>query len=489
MTQMTAKLFSTDSVQTYSEIEQNALRVADVLGENGIGHGCRVMLKAGNSAGWVITLLALMHTGASIVMVDSQQRAEQTRRIADQAGVKMCIVDEDAPLTHDQSKIYVYELLVAAASRIPLRDKLDFTEWAERPDGLLMWSSGSTGTAKGIVKSGGKFLENLRRNAAQVGHREGDVLMPLLPFSHQYGLSMVLIAWQERCSLVVAPYRRIDRALVMAGQTGVTVVDATPSTYRSMLNIVEKRADAGLKLITVRMFCSGAAPLDPKLSQDYVERFGLPLLDSYGSTEMGNVSFATLENPFVCGQAMEGLALKVVDDDGNEVPAGEIGEVLVYTPDVMEGYLAEDGTLVPHRETWYHTGDFGSLDEHGNLSVYGRKFAVTRMGYTLYPEIIERQVAEKGCSAKVVSVPDDRRGCQLVFFVEDSLNRAPRFWRELLCKVLPAYEWPNRVQVLDRFPLNANGKPDRLQLEQMALNSVEGVAAETLEEEAARLTV
>jgi acyl-coenzyme A synthetase/AMP-(fatty) acid ligase len=469
---MTAKLFSTDSVQTYSEFEQNALRVADVLGENGIGHGCRVMLKAGNSAGWVVTLLALMHAGASIVMVDSQERADQTRRIATQAGVKMCLVDEDAPLDTDESKIFIYELLVAAANRTPLRDKLDFTDWAERPDGLIMWSSGSTGTPKGIVKSGRKFLDNLRRNAAQVGHREGDVLMPLLPFSHQYGLSMVLIAWQERCSLVVAPYRRIDRALVMAGQTGVTVIDATPSTYRSLLNIVEKRPEAGLNVDTVRMFCSGAAPLDPSLTKAYVDKFGLPLLDSYGSTEMGNVSFATPENPVACGQAMEGLEIKVVDDEGHEVPADEIGEVLVSTPDVMEGYLAEDGTLVPHMQTWFQTGDFGKLDEHGNLSVFGRKFAVTRMGYTLYPEIIERKVAEKGCSAKVVSVPDERRGCQLVFFVEDSLDREPNFWRELLAEVLPVYERPNRVHVLDQFPLNRNGKPDRLHLEQLALNEI-----------------
>ncbi|WP_035796324.1 class I adenylate-forming enzyme family protein [Kitasatospora mediocidica] len=465
---MTAKIFATDSVRTLAEFEQDALRIADVLREHGVGPGQRVMLKAGNSAAWLGTLFGLMHVGASIVLVDQQEHVEETRRIALRTGVKAVFVDDDAPVDDDLDPIHLYELLVAAAGRVVEDERLSFETWGALTDGLIMWTSGSTGAPKGVVKSGDKFLRNLERNAAQVGHRADDVLLPLLPFSHQYGLSMVLIAWLSRCSLVVAPYRRLDRALRMAGETGSTVIDATPASYRSMLNLVTRKPDLRAHLEQVRMFCVGAAPLDGPLVERYVEEFGLPLLDSYGSTELGNIAFATLENPVSCGRAMDGIRLRIVDDEGRTVAAGEPGEIEVHTPDAMEGHLGEDGALQPAPTGWQQTGDLGHLDADGNLFVLGRKFAVHRMGYTLYPELIERKAAASGCSTRVVALPDERRGAQLVFFVEDEQGREAGYWREVLNDLLPAYERPNQVTVLDSFPLNRNGKPDKRKLEQLA---------------------
>lgn len=480
---MTAKIYGTDSVQTLDEFEQQALRVAGAIGDEGIGPGDRVMLKAGNSAGYVATLLALMHIGASIVLVDQQEQVDATGMIARKAGVKLVIADEDAPLPAEENPVYLYELLAGAAGRGTYGRAIDVDGWCERPDGLIMWTSGSTGSPKGIVKSGGAFLTNLRRNADQVGHRSDDVLLPLLPFAHQYGLSMVLIAWLRRCSLVIAPYRRIDRALRMAGAAGVTVIDATPSTYRSILGIVRSRPRLREELAATRMFCVGAAPLDPPLVDEYVGEFGMPLLDSYGSTELGNVAFATIENPVATGQVMPGIAVRITGDDGEDRPAGEIGEIEIDTPDLMTGLLAEDGSVMPAPRGWWRTGDLGYLDHNDNLFVLGRKFAVHRMGYTLYPEIIERKLAAAGCAARIVPVPDERRGSQLICFVADEDSRDAAYWRDRQADILPAFERPNRVIVLDAFPLNRNGKPDKRQLEKLALEQYS--AENTLEESGA----
>ncbi|SCK26044.1 Acyl-CoA synthetase (AMP-forming)/AMP-acid ligase II [Streptomyces sp. SceaMP-e96] len=468
MRPVNAKIFAPDSVRTLSEFEHDALRIAQVLGERGVGPGDRVMLKAGNSAAWVATLFGLMHIGASIVLIDQQEHAEQTRKIILRTGTKLVLSDEDSPLDSSQEAVHLYELLVSAAGRQIADEPLTVDAWCELPDGLIMWTSGSTGTPKGVVKSGRKFLKNLERNAAQVGHREDDVLLPLLPFAHQYGLSMVLIAWLKRCSLVIAPYKRLDRALLMAEESGATVIDAPPSSYRSMLNLVSRKPSLRPGLERARMFCVGAAPLDDPLVGQYAAEFGRPLLDSYGSTELGNIAFATPDNPVACGQAMDGIQVRVVDDAGRAVPAGEPGEVEVNTPDALEGYLAEDGTLQPSPQGWQRTGDLGRLDADGNLFVLGRKYAVHRMGYTLYPELIERSVAAQGCSARIVALPDERRGAQLVFFVEDDQGQEDAYWRERLCGMLAAYEHPDRVVVLDHFPLNRNGKPDKRQLEHLA---------------------
>ncbi|MFF9347898.1 class I adenylate-forming enzyme family protein [Streptomyces sp. NPDC014734] len=466
---MTAKIFAVDSAQTLADFEQDALRVADVIRERGVSEGDRVILKAGNSAAYVSVLFALMHVGASIVLVDQQEHAAETRRIALRTGAVMALVDDDAPIDEETRAVHLYELIAPAVGRpIGAGLRLDFTPWGSRPDGLIMWTSGSTGRPKAAVKSGAKFLKNLERNADQVGHRPDDVLMPLLPFAHQYGLSMVLIAWIRQCSLVIAPYKRLDRAVQLAGRTGATVVDATPSSYRSILNLVRRKPALRAQLESVRMFCSGAAPLDGTLSDRYVDEFGLSLLDSYGSTELGNIAFATLDNPVSCGRAMDGIKLRIVDEDGIPVSPGEAGEIEVDTPDALEGHLAEDGGIDSFPTGWQTTGDLGYLDAQDNLYVLGRKFAVHRMGYTLYPELIERKAAVSHISTRIVPLPDDRRGAQLVFFVEDEELREASHWRDRLCEVLPAYEQPNRVVVLESFPLNRNGKPDKKALEKLA---------------------
>ncbi|MEU8279390.1 class I adenylate-forming enzyme family protein [Microbispora bryophytorum] len=470
---MTATVIAPGSAQSLAELERSAAGVAGILADHGVRPGTRVLFKADNSAAWVTVLLGLARAAASIVLVDHQDTAEETTRIHRLTRAALSIVDDGAPPPAEGETVRVSQLLAAAASRPSpeLDGPLDLDVWRGLPDGLIMWSSGSTGVPKGVVKTGARFLKNLERNAAQIGHRADDVLLPLLPFSHQYGLSMVFIAWLVRCSLVVAPYRRVDNALRLAGQTGATVLDATPATYRSIWNIVTRRPDPMADLRSVRLFCSGAAPLDPTLVDRYVELCGKPLLDSYGSTELGNVAFATADNPVGTGRPVDGMGVRIVDDAGTVLGSNEIGEIEVDSPDLMEGYLDLNGDLTPAARGWRRSGDFGRLDEHGNLFVLGRKLAVHRMGYTLYPEQIEARITEAGCSAKVIAVPDDRRGSSLVFFVEDEAGADAAHWRERICAVLPAYEQPNRVVVLTRLPLNRNGKPDRKALERLALGA------------------
>jgi acyl-CoA synthetase (AMP-forming)/AMP-acid ligase II len=467
-----AKICGIDSVRTLEEWEADAVRMADELLDRGVRRSDRVLLKAGNSPAYLTALLALMHVGASLVLIDHQERAETTGHLITQARVKFCVTDDDTVLPETGIPCFsLYELQLAGAGRPATSADLNVKRWCDLPDGLLMFSSGSTGIPKAIVKTGGSFLENLRRNLNQVGHVEDDVLVPLLPFSHQYGLSMVLIAWLTRCSLVVAPYRRLDHALRMAGLCGATVFDATPATYRSMLQIGARRPALMRVLAEARMLCAGAAPLDQGLVGQYLDQVGHYLLDSYGSTELGNVAFATLDNPVACGRAVEGVRLKVVDDNGDEAAPGEVGEVMVLTPDVMAGYLDEHGEISPIERGWFASGDFGRLTEDGSLHILGRKRAVHRMGYTLYPDMIERRMSEAGCRAKIVAIPCERRGSQLIAFVEDDQDLGIEHWRAVAAAALPGYEVPDRMVVIESFPLNRNGKPDNKRLEELAVSA------------------
>ncbi|MCK2244941.1 MULTISPECIES: aldehyde dehydrogenase family protein [unclassified Crossiella] len=459
-------------MRSTAEVEQDALRVAAALRARGLCPGNRVILKADNSAGYVTVLLALVHLDISIVLVDHRQTPEETARITAfaRAGWALVRPEVSQDLTVlDADRVISLDGLLEDAAAIPaLGGSLSFVDWFTRSDALIAWSSGTTGEPKGIVRSGKSFLGNIERTQQRMAYTEADVLMPLLPFSHQYGLSLVLLWWIARCSLIVAPYARLDHAVDMAGRYRATVVDATPATYHTMLKLVERRPESAEGLRDVRMWCVGGAPLDRALAEKFVVATGQPLLDGYGSTEVGNIALAAPGNAIGCGQPLDGVVVRILDEDGNAVPPGEIGEILVSSPGQLTGYLAADGSITEHAEEVYRTNDIGYTDEEGNLYVVGRKYAVHRMGHTLYPEALARKAEEAGAAVKVVALDDERRGSQLVFVVADPDLREARYWREKICALLPSYEQPNQVLVVTEFPLNNNGKPDLTRLTDLA---------------------
>ncbi|MBP2474302.1 acyl-coenzyme A synthetase/AMP-(fatty) acid ligase/acyl-CoA reductase-like NAD-dependent aldehyde dehydrogenase [Crossiella equi] len=467
---------TTDSVRPVREVEQDALRVAEVLRGRGVAAGDRVVLKADNSFGYVTALLALVHLDTSIVLVDHRQTPEETLRFAGLARARWAVLQPALP-TDDAGvgpagALYIDELLAEAANAPEQHGSLSFVDWFSRSDALIAWSSGTTGEPKGIVRSGKSFLGNIERTQQRMKYTEADVLMPLLPFSHQYGLSLVLLWWVAKCSFVVAPYTRLDHAVDMAGRYGVSVVDAAPATYHTLLNLVQRRPESSAGLRNVRMWCVGGAPLDRALADKFIAATGQPLLDGYGSTEVGNIALAVPGNAVGCGKPLDGVELQVINESGQSAAPGEIGEILVRSGGLMQGYLAADGSVVPREDDTYRTNDIGYRDADGNLYVVGRKFAVHRMGHTLYPEALARKAEAAGAPIKVVALDDERRGSQLVFVVADPEGHDARHWRELICAELPAYEQPNQVLVVAEFPLNANGKPDPKKLEQLVIEAL-----------------
>ena len=208
----------------------------------------------------------------------------------------------------------------------------------------------------------------------------------------------------------------------------------------------------------------GCAPLPAPLAREYEEVLGRPLLDGYGMTELGNIALATPGEPGHCGRPLPGVGVRVVRDGAEAVP-GESGHIEVRSPDLMEGYLLPDGALDPAPAgEWYATGDLGLLDARGRLTVLGRDRAVDRMGFTLYPERLERKAEACGRSIKIVAMEDERRGHSLHFVVEDPGGGLPEEWRARITAHLAEYEWPNTVHVVREFPTRGPGKVDEAAL-------------------------
>ncbi|GAA4867632.1 aldehyde dehydrogenase family protein [Saccharopolyspora cebuensis] len=447
---------------------RRAVGVADALRARGVRPADRVMVLGDNSADYVIVLLGLMHLGASIVLLDHRQTAAEVRRAAALADVRWLVADSPGAPGEPLRRLGLGELAGSAPSSA---GQVSLRAWRDRADALITWSSGTEGPAKGIVRSGGSFVDNIDRSRRRMRYRTDDALLPLLPFSHQYGLSVVLLWWRVGCSLLVAPYHRVDHALEFAARGGATAVDAAPMTYHTALNLMRNRPALLEALRSVRMWCVGGSPLGAALAERFRRVTGRPLLDGYGSTETGNIALAAPDDPVGCGRPLDGVHVTVLDEAGAPVPPGVLGEVVLSSPDLTSGYLEPGGGVRPLPEGPYRTRDLGHLDEAGHLFVVGRAAAVHRMGHVLYPEVLATKAAECGAPVRVVPVEDERRGCHLVFVVADPQLREPRFWRSRIDALLPSYERPNRVVVVEEIPLNSNGKPDTGALDRLVRRS------------------
>ncbi|MGA5821131.1 aldehyde dehydrogenase family protein [Kitasatospora sp. NPDC094028] len=430
------------------------------LSRRGVGPGSRVMMSGANSLEWVVVLLALVHLDASVVLADHRAAPAQRSRIRAQARVVLDVGEGEGDTA-------------APLGRSDPTAGPDLARWARRRDAAISWSSGTTGSPKGIVRSGRSILDNLALSAERMGYRPDEVFLPVLPYSHQYGLSLVLCWWLGGGTLVVhGPTTRLDRAFAVGVEHGLSVVDGAPSTYYSLLNLLDRRPALADALGAVRAWCVGGAPLGRALAARFHARTGRHLLDGYGATEVGNIALAPPGDPVGCGTPLPGVVVEVHDDRGRPLPPGRVGELVVRSDGLMTGRLGEDGEIVPVSSPVHRTGDIGLLDGAGRVFPIGRKHAVHRDGHTLYPDQLAEQAGEAGAQTQVVAVPDARLGSRLVFVIADPDGHEPAYWKRLLRPALARYEQPDHILVLPSLPLTNTGKPDRAALETIAMTSL-----------------
>ncbi|MEU3963320.1 aldehyde dehydrogenase family protein [Streptomyces buecherae] len=471
----------------WSRIEAACGRIMRTLHERGVRSEDRVLVSADNSEEFALLLLALMETGVSIGLVDRGAPADRCQQLLSDAGARWFVSDHDGfnerPEATDTASLSLHDLVrlgegIASGSEPDeAAITLTFKRWAQREDGLIIWTSGSLGRPKGVVRTGGSVLRNVERTQERMQYTAEDRLLPLLPFTHQYGLSILLLWWLARATLVLHPSSRVDRAMNVIEDRGVTVVDTVPAAYEVMLRQITRGRATLDSLSSVRMWCVGGEPLHDDLRHRFLAVMGQPLLDGYGSSEAGNIALATPDNPSHCGLPLDGVTVEVLDDHGRPVPPGEPGEIVVRTPDLMVGLLEPGGGVRPSHRTVYHTQDIGFADQDGAVRVLGRKAAVHRNGYTLYPDAIASKAGGCGRPVKVLPVENGRSGTELVFVVADPDKHPSAYWRREFAAHVATSERPNKVIVLSEFPQHSNGKTDLTALREQATSAVVGERA------------
>lgn len=468
-----------EATLTYAELFARADRVAAYLNAWGLQKGDRVAFYLGNRPEFLIAYLALLRLGAVMVPINLRYRR-----------------GEIAPLLADCTP----RLMVTEAAQLPILQGLDLdnlpfettlvveklAEWEADPAealwptvagddaAMIIYTSGTTGRSKGAVISHNNVLATVTGLLAAWAWQADDVLLLVLPLFHVHGLVVGLhCALAAGATTILRPKFAGDETLAeLAGADSLrpTLFFAVPTVYVRLVQMLEEAA-APVDLGSMRLFCSGSAPLSPETHQAFHRLTGHTILERYGMTETGmNFSnpYAGPRRPGTVGTPLPGVSMRIVDNSNQDLPAGEEGELLLRGSNVFDGYWQapeKTATSFSHDAAgrrWFHTGDLARLDpETGYLTLLGRRHElIISGGFNIYPREIEEMLAAYPgiAEAAVVGRPHAEWGEVPVAYV---VCTAPLDESALIahCRAeLASFKVPARFHTVGELPRNAMGK-------------------------------
>jgi acyl-[acyl-carrier-protein]-phospholipid O-acyltransferase / long-chain-fatty-acid--[acyl-carrier-protein] ligase len=347
-----------------------------------------------------------------------------------------------------------------------------------RPDSIasILFSSGSTGTPKGVMLSHWNLLANIDDTAQVFAVGAADCMLGVLPFFHAFGLTYTLWFPMARGFKAVFHPNPTDAKAIgeLAAAHRPTLFLSTPTFCLSYLRKCTREQFSSIRHLLV-----GAEKLRPALAQAFERKFGMVMLEGYGSTEMGpvvSVSCSGAHQPSSAGRMLPHVSARIVDPETlAPLPNGETGLLLVNGPSRMRGYLGEpERTASALVDGFYSTGDLARFDEHGFLYVVDRlsrfsKIAGEMVSHTAIEDAAREILGEHGCA--VTAIPDDQRGERLVLLYTHTQLSPAELWRELGASRLPRLWIPKRedIHVVEMIPTLGAGKLDLQRIKRLAL--------------------
>jgi long-chain acyl-CoA synthetase len=465
-----------DDVQlTFAEFDAAAARVATLLSKAGIEPGDRVGLMLPNTPAFAIAFYGIMYRGAVAVPMNPLLKSREVTYYLSNSGAKALFA---TPAFADEATTGAAEVgaqcwVVDDAELATLIADLPGQEApVDRDDddtAVILHTSGTTGKPKGAMLT----HDNLGRNAdvsirTLVEMGPDDVVMGCLPLFHVFGLTCGLNgAVLAGATLTLLPRFEPRKALEVIQRDAVTVFEGVPTMYSALLSVADDDARAATR--TLRVCVSGGAALPGQVTDDFEKAFGCPILEGYGLSESSPV--AAFNHPHrprkvgSIGTPIEGVEMRVVDQNGAVVPQGETGEIQIRGHNVMKGYWnlpdATRATITP--DGWLATGDVGRVDEDGYFYIVDRtKDLIIRGGYNVYPREIEEVLYEHPAVAEaaVVGIPHDSLGEDVgaAVALKKDATVDPDELREYVKARVAAYKYPRRVWLVEELPKGATGK-------------------------------
>jgi long-chain acyl-CoA synthetase len=474
-------LFSRGRATSYGELKRQVANLRGGLLGLGIGRGDPVALVCQNGRHFVVAYLATVGIGAVAVPLNPTSPSNELQRELSTVRA-VAVIAEPSALTN-VTAIDVAEIAsVRHLIDIPTLDQL--IEHAPAPLAqvgpadlaVLIFTSGTGGAPRAAMLSHGNLLASIRAGQALPGHMvPGDVVFGVLPPFHIFGLNVVIgvSLYAGACAVLV---QRFDpsTAVDTINERGVTIVPGAPPLWQAFTQMPDLPVDA---FAGVRLALSGAAKLPDHVAESMQQRFGLTLREGYGLTEASPVvttSVGIEPRRGSVGRVVDGVEVRVVDEDGDDVLDGDSGEIWVSGPNVFLGYLDDPETTsrvlasVDGRR-WLRTGDVAVTDADGYLYLVDRaKDLVIVSGFNVYPAEVEEVLVEfPGVEqAAVIGVPHPHTGEAVKAYVvpEPGVQLDEDTLIEFCLEQLARYKAPSKILFVDELPRNLSGKLLRREL-------------------------
>jgi long-chain acyl-CoA synthetase len=457
---------------TYAALDVASAHLAGLLAEHGFEPGDRVGIMLPNVPYFPVCYYGVLRAGGVVVPMNVLLKKREVAFYLEDSGARLLIAwddfAEDARGGADQAgaecllvKPGEFEQQVGAAE--------PFTELADTADddtAVILYTSGTTGQPKGAELTHANLLRNAEVSRNLYGSDEDAVTLGALPLFHSFGQTCGLNATLGGGgTLTLIPRFEPGKALEIIERDRVNIFQGVPTMYGAMLHHPEREQS---DVSSLKICASGGSAMPVELLKGFEKAFGCKVLEGYGLSESSPVaSFNHADRerkPGSIGTPVEGVEMKVVDDDGQEVAQGEVGEIVIRGHNVMKGYWErDDATRDTIKDGWLHTGDMGKTDEDGYFFVVDRKKElIIRGGYNVYPREIEEVLYEHPAvrEAAVLGVPHDEYGEEVAAAValKDGETADPEELRDFVKGQVAAYKYPRQIWLVDDLPKGPTGK-------------------------------
>jgi acyl-CoA synthetase (AMP-forming)/AMP-acid ligase II len=463
---------------TFAELRDEVTRSRGAAMAIGIRKGDRAAIWAPNSLDWVIAALGIHGAGGVVVPLNTRYKGDEAAYVLKRSGARVLFtvrgfLDADYPALLDGFETVIEHTIVFGQPS--WEDYLAATTDATPPDVTeddlsdIIFTSGTTGRPKGVMSTHGQTVQVFRDWCSIVGLRDGDRYLMVSPFFHTMGYKAGFVAAiNVGATTIPVALADIPAILELIDREKVTVMPGAPSVFQSIL---EHPARSRYNLSSLRLSAVGAASVPVELVERMRTELFSTVVTGYGLTETTGV--ATMSRPEdppeivsrTVGQALPNVEVRIIDDDGQEVPRGSPGEVVVRGYNVMKGYFdaPEETATAIDGAGWLHTGDVGTMDQAGYVAITDRlKDMFIVGGFNAYPAEIEAALLRHPdvAMAAVIGIPDDRLGEVGMAYVVPKPGHllGPESviaWARL---EMANYKVPRRVEMIDALPLNAVGK-------------------------------
>ena len=461
---------------TYRQLDEDVNRLANGLKSLGIEKGDRVALFLPNIPGFVIGYFAIQKLGAIAVSVNAMLKREEVKYIVNDSGAKVLFVNasqrEDVPSAELPALKQVIIVEGEASGNDlaigPFMAKGDtlcpIAETDIHDPAVILYTSGTTGFPKGAMLTQMNIGSNSNSSSHHSGMRPDDRIHLFLPLFHCFGQNYILNGAFSKCATIVL-HRRFEADPIVEAihRDKVTMFFGVPTVFTYLLNMDTSKYD----MSSLRYCFTAAANMPKEIALKWKEKFGLTIHEGYGLTESSpffSYNHALRHKFGSIGTPVDNIEMKIVDTEGNELPPGISGEIIIRGPNIMKGYWGKpEATADAIRNGWLHSGDIGMTDDEGYFYIVDRvKDMINAAGFNVYPNEVEQVIYKHPAvqEAAVYGAADPVRGetVHAAVVLKKNASVTAEELIEFCRKNMAVYKIPRKVDFVNELPKSATGK-------------------------------